>query len=142
MTERNLNSSGGETRPFRVLVVEDEYIIAMDIRNILEKLGFEVPAVAVTGEESIDRASQLDPDLVLMDVKLKGNMDGISAALLIQKQRSIPVVFVTAYGDERTIERIERNKRFGIINKPFIEHELEEVILSLLGDKRRTTSIN
>jgi CheY-like chemotaxis protein len=142
MTIRNLNPEGREDRPFRVLVVEDEYIIAMDIRSILEKLGFEVPAVAVTGEESIDRASQLDPDLILMDVKLKGSMDGISAALLIQKQRSIPVVFVTAYGDEKTIERIERNERFGVINKPFIEHELEEAILSLLGDKHRNASIN
>lgn len=114
------------------MVVEDENIIALDICFILKELGFDVPAVATSGEESVERAGSLEPDLILMDIKLKGQLDGIGAARQIQKLHNIPIVYVTAFGDEVTLDRISREHPFGFINKPFHELELEETILRLL----------
>ena len=84
-------------------VVEDE--IAMDIQDRLELLGYSVPAVASSGQEAIRKAGQIHPDLVLMDIVLEGDMDGVETAEQIKNRFDIPVVYLTAYADKRTLQR-------------------------------------
>jgi len=121
----------------KVLIVEDESIIATDIQYILENSGFHVSDIVSTGEESIERASRMHPDVILMDIKLKGKIDGISAAENIYKQFRIPIVYVSAYGDERTIKKFKSIKCYGFLNKPFDENELKTVIEAALTKNRR-----
>jgi len=118
------------------MIVEDENIIALDIRSILEQLGYMVSAIVSSGEESIKKASKIKPDLVLMDIKLKGSLDGVSAGEKIYKQFRIPIVYLTAYSDQDTIERIKNGKNGNpstMINKPFDEGELQTVIDNTLA---------
>ena len=108
----------------RIVVVEDESIVAMDIKNRLTKLGYEVPAVADTGEGAIQKAQDTQPDLMLVDIVLKGEMDGIEAAEHIHKLIDVPVVYLTAHSDLNTLERAKLSKPYGYITKPFEEREL------------------
>lgn len=115
----------------KILVVEDERITAEDIKFGLQDAGFVVPAIVDSGEEAIKRTADLKPDLVLMDIKLKGEMDGIEAAAQIRKHYDIPVVYLTAYSDESTVQRakIKAPSKFfkeetGLLKKPFDENEL------------------
>ncbi|UCE40057.1 MAG: response regulator [Candidatus Aminicenantes bacterium] len=120
----------------KILIVEDENIIALDIRSMLEDLGYMVSAIVSSGEESIKEASKMKPDLVIMDVKLKGNIDGVSAGEEIYKQFRIPIVYLTAYSDKATISRINNGKNgkpSTVINKPFDEGELQSVIDNTLA---------
>ena len=120
----------------KILIVEDENIIAFDIRVMLEDLGYMVSAIVSSGEESIKKASKMRPDLVLMDIKLKGNLDGVSAGKEIFKQFHIPIVYLTAYSDQATIKRINNQKNANsptVINKPFDQGELQPVISSTLA---------
>lgn len=114
--------------PVRVLVVEDESIVAMDLCNSLEKLGFAVVDRVDRGEDAILRAQKLRPDLVLMDIHLKGSMDGIAAATEIHQRFLLPVIFLTAFTDVETLERAQKSEPFGYILKPFEEHELNATI--------------
>jgi CheY-like chemotaxis protein len=117
---------------WRILVVEDEAIIAMDIQSILKKIGYSSAEVVHSGEESIQKVASGHPHLVLMDIKLKGNLDGIQAARKIFDQYKVPVVYITAYGDENTLKRANGTGRFGYITKPFEENELETTIQGAL----------
>jgi CheY-like chemotaxis protein len=120
----------------KVLIVEDENIIASDIRAMLEDLGYMVSAIVASGEESIQKASKMKPDLVLMDIKLKGTLDGVSAGQEIFRQFQIPIVYLTAYSDQETINRINKGKNSNpstVINKPFDEGELQTVIDTALA---------
>ncbi|CAJ37246.1 PAS domain S-box protein [Methanocella arvoryzae] len=108
----------------RLLVVEDESIVAKDIQHRLRNLGYEVPAVVAYGEKAIEKAGELQPDLVLMDIFLKGEMDGIQAAEEIKRQYDIPVIFLTAFADPNTLQRAKITEPFGYILKPFEEREL------------------
>ena len=108
----------------KVLIVEDEIIIAKDIRQRLETLGYEVTDLASTGEEAIESAIRKRPDIVLMDIVLKHGMDGIEAAGIFRTQHDLPVVFLTAFSDDRTIKRAKTKEPFGYILKPFMEREL------------------
>lgn len=112
----------------RIMVVEDEAIIAKDIQNLLNGLGYSVPAVVSSGEEAIKKAEETHPDLVLMDIVLKGHMDGIQAAEQIGLRFDTPVVFLTAYADETTLQRAKTTEPFGYILKPFQERELHTTI--------------
>lgn len=107
-----------------ILVVEDERIIACDIKDCLEKSGYSVPAITAYGEQAIQKAAELQPDLVLMDVMLKGDMNGIEAAEQIVTRFNIPVVYLTAYSDESTLEKAKFTQPFGYILKPFDENQL------------------
>ena len=118
----------------KILVVEDENIIAMDIRYTLRNLGYDVCGVVSSGEESVEKASSMNPDLILMDIKLKGNVDGVSAAQKIQSRQNIPVLYLTAYGDENTLNRLDKTKPFDYIHKPFEERELQFKIKTVLND--------
>src|SRR5574342_581045 len=89
----------------KILVVEDENIVAKDIQNTLKGLGYVVTAVVASGEEAIQKAAETQPDLVLMDIMLKGYQDGVEAARQILTRYNIPVIYLTAYTDETTLER-------------------------------------
>jgi len=112
----------------RVLIVEDESIVAMDIKSRAENLGYLVTAVVTSGEEAVEKTAELQPDLVLMDIVLKGKMDGIKAAQSIRDRLNIPVVYITAYSDEKTLERAKITGPFGYIIKPFEDRDLHTAI--------------
>ena len=107
-----------------LLIVEDERIVAKDIEYSLKTLGYKVTGIASTGENALQKAKENRPDLVLMDIRLKGGMDGIEAAEKLREDFSIPVVYLTAYADEGTLERAKVTGPFGYILKPFNEKEL------------------
>lgn len=117
----------------KILVVEDEAIIAMDIQLILRKIGFSDSEVVFSGEESIQKVAEHKPHLVLMDIKLKGNLDGIEAANCIFYDYKVPVIYITAFGDENTLKKANGSARFGFITKPFEEAELQSTIQSALN---------
>ncbi len=108
----------------KVLVVEDEAIVAADICDSLRNLGYNVCAVATSGLQAVEKTAESKPELVLMDIKLKGEMDGIAAATAIRQQYDIPVVYLTAHGDEGTLERAKNTSPAGYVLKPFAEMEL------------------
>jgi PAS domain S-box-containing protein len=108
-----------------ILVVEDEAIVAKDLRNRLQRFGYMVPAVASSGQEAVNKALELRPDLVLMDIRLKGQMDGVEAAEEIHKHLDVPVIYLTAYADDNTLERAKITDPFGYLLKPFKERELQ-----------------
>ena len=112
----------------RILIVEDEGIIAKDIKNTLSLLGYSVIALASSGEEAIKKTMETHPDLVLMDIVLEGDMDGVEAAEQIRDRFDIPVVYLTAYSDDRTLQRAKITEPFGYILKPFQERELYTAI--------------
>ena len=103
----------------KILVVEDEGLIALDIENHLHELGYQVAGVAETGDDAIQLALDSEPDLVLMDIRLKGNMDGIEAAASITSQFDVPIIFLTAFADQQTLDRAKLVSPFGYILKPF-----------------------
>jgi len=112
----------------KILIVEDEGIIAKDIKNILSFLGYSVIAVASSGEEAIEKAKEMHPDLVLMDIVLEGDMDGVKAAEQIRDSFDIPVIYLTAYSDNTTLQRAKITEPYGYILKPFQERELYTTI--------------
>lgn len=111
-----------------VLVVEDESIVAKDIQNSLKKLGYTVPSVENSGEDAIDAAGQHRPNLILMDIMLKGEISGIEAAEQIKNRYQIPVIFLTAYADESTLSKAKVTEPYGYIIKPFKEIDLHTSI--------------
>ena len=112
----------------KILIVEDESIVAKDIQNILINLGFDVPVIVSNGEDAISMAQKHKPELILMDIMIKGDMTGIDAAKKIKEKFNIPVVFLTAYADEKTINNAKDAVPYGYIIKPFKEKELETTI--------------
>ncbi|HMQ79837.1 MAG TPA: PAS domain S-box protein [Ignavibacteria bacterium] len=125
----------------RIMVVEDEGIIAQDIKNCLEGLGYIVPDVVFTGREAISRAEELRPDLVLMDIVLKGDIDGIETAAEIRKKYNIPIVYLTAYEDDRTLKRAKMTEPLGYILKPFEERYLRSSIEMALYKHQMETKL-
>lgn len=109
----------------QILVVEDESIVAEDIRRSLQKLGYAVPSVVASGEEAVKKVEEISPDMVLMDIMLAGEMDGIEAADKIRSNFNVPVVYLTAYSDGKILERAKLTEPFGYIIKPFKERELQ-----------------
>jgi diguanylate cyclase (GGDEF)-like protein len=112
----------------KILIVEDESIIAEDISDSLISLGYRITGMVYSGEEAIEAAGKFRPDLVLMDVNLQGEIDGITAAAEIRSRFQIPVVYLTAYADENTLRRVNATKPFGYIVKPFEEKNLHTTI--------------
>ncbi|BAQ66640.1 hypothetical protein GM3709_3405 [Geminocystis sp. NIES-3709] len=108
----------------KILVVEDESIVAQDLQMILEDLGYNVPMFVDSGEKAIEKALEIKPNLILMDIRLIGEMDGITAAQKIIETLDIPIIYLTAHGDEKTLERAKTTQPFGYIIKPFTEQEL------------------
>jgi hypothetical protein len=111
-----------------ILIVEDEYIVARDIAARVERQGYAVAEIVASGEDAVTQAGVTKPDLVLMDIKLAGPMDGVEAAERIRASHDIPVVYLTAFADERTLERAKVTDAFGYLLKPFEERELHITI--------------
>jgi CheY-like chemotaxis protein len=120
-------------QPIRILIVEDESITAMDIANTLRGWGWDVVGTAATGGDAIEQAFSLRPDVVLMDIRLKGIIDGVSAAQRIQTRLNIPVIYLTAHSDDDTVKRALYSGAYGYIVKPVKDQELRETILRALG---------
>ena len=97
----------------RILIVEDEIIVGLDIQARLESLGYEILGVEPAAEEAVDKAGEMRPDLVLMDIQLQGEMDGVEAARHIRTRFDIPVIFLTAYADEETLQRAKITEPHG-----------------------------
>jgi|SRR6516165_9130893 CheY-like chemotaxis protein len=112
----------------QILVVEDESIVARNIQMELTGLGYKVPAIVSSGEDALQKVAETHPDLVLMDIVLKGDLDGVQTAEQIRERYDVPVVFLTAYADERTLQRAKRTEPFGYLLKPYEERELETTI--------------
>jgi diguanylate cyclase (GGDEF)-like protein/PAS domain S-box-containing protein len=108
----------------KILVVEDESIVALDIQQRLESMGYHVVGLVDTGERAVSAAEAHRPHLVLMDIKLKGKMDGIQAAQIIRAKLNLPIIFLTAFADQVTLQRARVTDSFGYILKPFEEREL------------------
>lgn len=112
----------------QILVVEDKAIIAKDIQNTLKKLGYAVPAIVSSGEKAIEKAVELQPALVLMDIRLRGELDGAAAAAAIRSRLDIPVIYLTAYAEDEILQRAKLTEPFGYILKPYEEKELDIAI--------------
>lgn len=113
----------------KILIVEDEVLYAKGLQGTLESWGYTVPAIAYTGEEAIEKAGEIKPDLVLMDIVLKDSMDGIEAAEQIRNRFKIPVIYVTAYVDYATVLRAKMiTEPYGYIPKPIDEKDLHATI--------------
>jgi two-component system response regulator LytT len=124
-----------------ILVVEDESIVRKDIERSLTKLGYNVIGQADTGEKAIELAAQLKPDLALMDIMLKGEMTGIEAAEIIKGNTDIPVIFLTAYADEATLNKAKITEPHGYILKPFKEVDLHTTIEMALHKHKKEQEI-
>ena len=111
-----------------ILVVEDEGLVASSIQNMLNNLGYDAPEFVLSGEKAIHKAGKIQPDLILMDIKLKGKMDGVEAAAIIKERFDIPVVYLTAFADEETLQRAKITEPFGYLLKPFEEQDLQSTI--------------
>jgi diguanylate cyclase (GGDEF)-like protein/PAS domain S-box-containing protein len=125
----------------RILVVEDERLVAKHIENMVRDLGYDVTAVVATGEDAVRTALEKTPDLVLMDIMLRGEMDGIEASEQVWEQAAIPVVYLTAYADESTLERAKVTEPFGYLLKPFEERELYTAIEMALYKHKMDTRL-
>lgn len=112
----------------RALIVEDEILIAEELRERLSRLGFFVIAAVDSAEEGIEIATAERPDLVLMDIRLKGTKDGVQAAREIHEQVDVPIVYLTAHSDRLTVDRAKRTHYDGFILKPFRARELQSTI--------------
>ena len=111
-----------------ILVVEDEMITALDIKLRLEDFGYNVPGTIAYGEEAVKKADEFNPDLILMDIMLKGEMNGIEATKEIQKTKDIPIIFLTANTNKEIIENALKTTPSGYISKPFNDRELKYII--------------
>jgi DNA-binding response OmpR family regulator len=111
-----------------ILVVEDEAIVALDIQTRLIQLGYDVAGICSTGEDAIKRADEFKADLVLMDIMLGGKINGVEAARQIRMQYNIPVIFLTAYSDEATLQQAKMIEPYGYLPKPFDGRTLKTTI--------------
>jgi CheY-like chemotaxis protein len=123
----------------KILIVEDEAIVSLEIQEKLKDLGYPIAGIAASGEEAVKMAGELAPDLVLMDINLGEGMDGIEAAQEIQAHYNTPVIYLTAYTDEETLQKAKITKPYGYITKPFNERELYIIIeIALYRHKAET----
>lgn len=123
----------------KILITEDERIIAEDLKLTLQSFGHEVTAICASGEEAITKTRELLPDLILMDIQLKGKLSGIEAAHIL-KSSKIPVIFCTAYSDHKTIMRVASVDNSGYLIKPIMENELKCILDKFLNRKNSKKS--
>ena len=120
----------------RILIVEDESIVVLDLEKRLKKMGYLVVAMVTMGEDAFKVASETKPDLVLMDIKLAGKVDGIQTAQYLRDFFALPVIYLTAYADEATLARAKVTQPFGYLIKPFRDQELQSNIEMALYDHK------
>ncbi|MCJ7542912.1 MAG: PAS domain S-box protein, partial [Desulfobacterales bacterium] len=112
----------------KIMVVEDEVVIALRLQQRLTSMGFDITGVAYSGEDAVEQARRLRPDLILMDIMIPGKLDGIAAAKIVKAELGIPVVFLTAYSEDRIIKRAKQAEPYGYILKPFQDRELKAAV--------------
>jgi len=112
----------------KILIVENEALVAEEIRLRLRNLGYDVPDIVASGEQAVNQAVKINPDLILMDIKLDGIMDGVDAAEKIRDKCKIPIIYLTAYADDKTLKRAKITVPYAYILKPFAERELHSAV--------------
>jgi len=112
----------------RILIVEDELVVSKYIEACLKNIGYEVADVITSGEDAVTKADSIMPDLILMDIRLNGKMTGTEAAVKIKEVMDVPIVFLTAYADDKNIEMAKASEPYGYLVKPFYEKELHTTI--------------
>lgn len=117
----------------RILIVEDEIILGMSMKQELMNMNYNIVDVVDTGEKSLKSANELKPDLILMDVTLKGEMDGIKSAKQINENLDIPIIYMTAYTNDDVLNRVKKTKFYGYIHKPFSEKEVNTTIQTAIS---------
>jgi two-component system, response regulator PdtaR len=117
-----------KTEKAKILIVEDDRYAAICIKQTLESFGFNAIEIAVSGEEAVRKAKEMNADVVLMDIVLKGKMDGIEAAGMIKEQLGIPIIYLTAYSDDKRVQRAKATKPVGYLLKPFLQSDLQQGI--------------
>jgi CheY-like chemotaxis protein len=125
----------------RIVIVEDEGVVALQIRDALQGLGYEVPNAALSGEEAVTRVLDTEPDLVLMDIHLKGKLSGIEAARRIRNRLDVPIVYLTAHSDTETLAQAQLTEPYGYVLKPFEEKSLHAIIQMSLMKHARTRAV-
>ena len=127
--------------PASVMVVEDERVVALHLKQQLVRLGYQVPAMATSGEKALSHIATFRPDVVLMDVHLEGPIDGIETAQRIPPDLKVPIIYLTAYSEEATLERARETKPYGYLIKPFSERELHASIQMVLERRRADSAL-
>lgn len=117
-----------DERTCRILVVEDEAVIALRLQKRLKEMGYDVPDIAYSGEDAVEKAGRLRPDLVLMDIMLPGKLDGIEAAKIVKAEFDIPVIFLTAFSEDKILKRAKQAEPFGYLLKPFQDRDIKAAI--------------
>lgn len=112
----------------QVLVVEDDALIARNIQLELHGMGYAVPAIATSGEEALQKAAEIQPDLVLMDISLRGEMDGVKTVERLREDLEVPVIYLTAFADDQTLQRAKKTEPYGYLIKPYEEKELHTTV--------------
>ena len=123
-----LNATDLSAPPLRVLIVEDEVIVALELEQLLSNLGYQVVDTARTGKDAIAKAQSMDVELILMDIHLEDDITGIEAAQRIQATEQIPVIFLTAYSDTQTLQAAKKTSPYGYLLKPFNSESLHTTI--------------
>jgi len=126
----------------RILIIEDEWLIAEDLRMVLRKLGHEVIAIARTGEEAVKLTLENSPDLIFMDVQLEGDIDGIDAAISIRKNCNMPIIYCTANTDDSTVMKMASTSPKGLVMKPFNNCDIERAISPFLFNSSLVKGLN
>ena len=128
--------------PAKILIVEDEMIIGANISLQLSKLGYEVTGIVSRGEEAIAHVKQNRPDIVLMDIQLKGELDGIDTVIKMQQEINMPVIYLTANADDENFDRAKSTNPYAFISKPFKKLDLQHAIELTMGrlDKNKSSS--
>lgn len=126
----------------KALIVEDEVLVAYDLSTILEQVGYTIPVVATSVEEALDALEQHNPDVVLIDIMLEGERDGIDLGLILQEEYDVPFLYVTSHADRLTVERAKATRPSGYVVKPFTEAEVyaaTEIALSHFAERSGRT---
>jgi two-component system, response regulator PdtaR len=123
----------------KIVILEDEIIIALDLKHRLENLGYDVPHTAFNGSDALKLTGQTDPDLVLMDIQLNGEMDGIKVAQQIRSLYNIPFIYITGSHDSSLLKKAKETGPVGFINKPFDDIEINNA-LKMATNTNMTTS--
>ncbi len=124
-----------------IMIVEDELLIAKTLFHKLEKLGYRIVGIVCSGADAITQAGEINPDLILMDIVIKGDIDGIETAAIINQNLDIPIIYTTAYADDETLQRAENTGCYGYLLKPFKERELHATIKIALRKYQETVKM-